>query len=62
MLYRGMEKSKVLGKCQLDTKHTVFEGEYIGQVLGFELIRRELRERRVIRTVTMGMDGQPSGN
>ena len=53
VLYRRIEKSKVLGKCQLDIKHTVFEGECIGQVLGFESIRRELRGRRVIRIVTM---------
>ena len=59
VLYRGMERVKVMRK-QLgpETKHTVFEGECVGQVLGFELLKRELRGQRKIQTVTMGTDNQ----
>ncbi|KAF5374636.1 hypothetical protein D9615_008936 [Tricholomella constricta] len=37
-----------------EKEHTVFEGECIGQILGMELIRRELG----IRTATVGTDNQ----
>lgn len=44
VLYRGMKKVKVLRKCVgPEEKHMVFEGECMGQVLGFELLRREVR-------------------
>ncbi|KNZ81997.1 hypothetical protein J132_09064 [Termitomyces sp. J132] len=59
VLYRGMEKEKVLRK-QLGSEedHMVYKGESVEQVLGFELLRGEMRRQRKVRTVTMGTDNQ----
>ncbi|KNZ74446.1 hypothetical protein J132_06958, partial [Termitomyces sp. J132] len=63
VLYREGQKAKVMRKrIGGEEKHTVFEGECVGQAMGFELLRREVRGRnrgrRRIRTVTVGTDNQ----
>ncbi|KAG5733033.1 putative 115 kDa protein in type-1 retrotransposable element [Termitomyces sp. T112] len=63
VLYREGQKAKVMRKrIGGEEKHTVFEGECVGQAMGFELLRREVRGRnrgrRRIQTVTVGTDNQ----
>ncbi|KNZ77457.1 Putative 115 kDa protein in type-1 retrotransposable element R1DM [Termitomyces sp. J132] len=63
VLYREGQKAKVMRKrIGGEEKHTVFKGECVGQAMGFELLRREVRGRnrgrRRIRTVTVGTDNQ----
>ncbi|KNZ78910.1 hypothetical protein J132_08135 [Termitomyces sp. J132] len=64
VLYRGFRKEvKVMRKCLgSEEKHTVFKGECVGQMLGLELLRREVRQevraKRRVRDTTIGMDNQ----
>lgn len=60
VLYRGMESVKVLRKCfGEEDKHTVFERECMEQILGLELLRREMGSRRSrIQTATIETDNQ----
>ncbi|KNZ77561.1 hypothetical protein J132_05095 [Termitomyces sp. J132] len=62
VLYRGFNHPKVARKClRKEEDHIVFEGECIGQVLVLELLRVELKSRRVTRmvaSISIGTDNQ----
>jgi len=56
VLYRGGElKGKLRYQLGSEKKHTMYEGEGVGMILGLELIRKEANARRV----TIGIDNQP---